>query len=128
MNRLAQALDRWAIWWMKRRFWPPSKNGKVSGDVAAVVALSTHPGFIALSAQLEVYKARLESKLRMSRSKPPTSLDEVIAAAVSDARDSEAIFRIGWLRHIVLNEIFKDKASATRQTPAQFPEAPTPRS
>lgn len=110
MNHLAQALDRLAVWWMRRRFWPPSlikrnPTDDLEGMSASIASLASHPGFIYLVAQLQVHKARIESKEAKRAAKSPTTMDEMIARTVQDARDSEAIFRLGWLHHIVSQEV-----------------------
>ena len=113
---------------MRRRFWPSpahspyDKNApdNISSSRAEIIALSTHPGFICLSAQLALHEAREERKLKLARTTPAKTMDEVISRAIEDAHTSEAIFRLGWMRHIVLNEIFKDKAAkATAKAQAQ---------
>ncbi len=130
MNRLALALDNLAAWWMRRRFWPHSlnrsnKTDDSQGMRASIAALAEHPGFVYLAAQLETHKARLEAKVKAGRATRPTTMDEVIAAALTDATDSEAIFRIGWLRQIVMREI-SNSAIAEKRADNLAKQVPSP--
>ena len=105
------------MWWMRRRFWPASiltanPTDDSEGMSASIASLASHPGFIYLSAQLEVHKARLEQRVPMT---PPKTMDEMISKTITDARNDEAIFRIGWLRHIVLREIEAVKTRRSRK-------------